>query len=135
MYDVDGNLVEISFIFFKDLESEEGRKEEWDKLKGLLKEHFISYGTFLKTLSKLTRYCDIQDDLYSLVGAGCTAEGLVWAFVPGVGLFVATGFGIVALVTFFEGNRYDSYRDILTDFFNYILFDSGDPLWQDNGGF
>ena len=107
-FDKDGNITKIVFIPFKELESEDGMKQKFEEIKGLLAEHGVSMSDFEEVLENLIDFCDEMCDRSALGGG----SGSVMAFLMLPSLVSGLP-AVVAIGLFIDSARWDRWRDIL----------------------
>jgi RHS repeat-associated protein len=115
LFDGEGNILEIIFIFFKDLEG--NMEQMWGKIKEKLEQYGVSLQDFYYLLEKLADYCDRICDFCN------DNSGVLTAASMGLGIYALLGClpcAVAGLCTaglagafYLGGQEWDHWRDIL----------------------
>lgn len=114
IFDENDEIVEILFFPFSKLETEEGRREVWEKAKVVLGKHRIDIRDFHDALYKLGRYCEKKDDIMGGISGGSTVGGVA-GLVVWTEAVIATGgiFFVLAGAFLLEAFKWDAWGDMI----------------------
>jgi hypothetical protein len=123
LFDKEGNILEIIFIPFKDLEG--NMKQMWGKIKEKLEQHGVSLQDFYYLLDKLADYCDRICDFCNDTSGVLAAASMVlggYAFIGCLPCAVA-GLGAAGLAYAFHigSQEWDHWRDILEAIIDIVI--------------
>ncbi|MBU7009814.1 MAG: RHS domain-containing protein [Theionarchaea archaeon] len=111
-FDKDGNILDLYFVSFKDLE--DNMKEIWEEIKELLEEYGVSEEEFKDVLFDLTTHLDSIIDALHKVGGGCIFIGFLLLRLPNPfsWMFGGTVLGF-SLGIWIDSGTWDRWKDIL----------------------